>query len=176
MIFVFFSYNEREYDLQNCFLWKLVFWFWEIVTLSVLQFRGEDGIRKKMDAHYFSTLSTSWTFWTPVAFILYTGKILLKNSKLKSLLHYVTSDQRKWWRKRLEVTCLNQGVLAGPSMIHYRCRSDHLDAVLPAVFPETAPSSILFRISKKSFHYIFVFYLLNQCHYYGVLICHGKPI
>ena len=42
--------------------------------ISVLQFRGEDGIRKKMDAHYFSTLSTSWTFWTPVAFILYTGK------------------------------------------------------------------------------------------------------
>ena len=52
------------------------------IFFSVLQFRGEDGIRKKMDAHYFSTLSTSWTFWTPVAFILYTGKILPKDSEI----------------------------------------------------------------------------------------------
>ena len=57
------------------------------IFFSVLQFRGEDGIRKKMDAHYFSTLSTSWTFWTPVAFILYTGKILQKDIEI--LLHYV---------------------------------------------------------------------------------------
>ena len=69
MIFVFFSYNEREYDPKNVSKFLDLFF-------SVLQFRGEDGIRKKMDAHYFSTLSTSWTFWTPVAFILYTGKIL----------------------------------------------------------------------------------------------------
>ena len=89
MIFVFFSYNEREYDLKNRFFMKIGFLnLREIIPLLVLQFRGEDGIRKKMDAHYFSTLSTSWTFWTPVAFILYTGKILLKYSKLKSWLRH----------------------------------------------------------------------------------------